>query len=90
VAEKLAAIESARLQSEAALQARITEIEATKATAQQKGVALQLQLDEMQKVKDAEVAKVKEDAAALIPNSLAFIRINLGMPRRKVAIRHQR
>ncbi len=64
VAEKLAAIESARLQSEAALQARITEIEATKATAQQKGVALQLQLDEMQKVKDAEVAKVKEDAAA--------------------------
>jgi hypothetical protein len=62
--EQLAAIESARLQSEAALQARITEIEETKAAAQQQGVALQLQLDEMQKVKDAEVAKVREDAAA--------------------------
>jgi hypothetical protein len=63
-AEKLVAIESARLQSEAVLQARITESEATKAAAQQKSVALQLQLHEMQKVKDAEVGKVKADAAA--------------------------
>jgi hypothetical protein len=64
VAEKIAAIERARLQSEAALQARITEAEATKAAAEQKGVALQLQLEQLTKAKDAEVAKVKEEAAA--------------------------
>jgi hypothetical protein len=63
VAEKITAIENARLQSEAALQVRITEAEATKAAAEQKGVALQLQLEELTKAKDAEVAKVKEDAA---------------------------
>jgi hypothetical protein len=63
VAKKITAIENARLQSEAALQVRITEAEATKAAAEQKGVALQLQLEELTKSKDAEVAKVKEDAA---------------------------
>ena len=64
LAEKLATAESARQQSEAALQAQIAEIEATKTAAEQKGVSLQAQLDELQKAKDAELAKVKEDAAA--------------------------
>ena len=39
-------------------------MEETKVAAEQKGVALQLQLDELRKAKEAEVAKVKEDAAA--------------------------
>ncbi len=60
----IAAIESARLQSEAGLQARIAEVEATKADAEQKGVALQLQPHELTTAKDAEVAKVTEEAAA--------------------------
>ena len=64
VAEKLTASENARLKSEAALQARITEIEASKTTAEQQGAALRTQLDELHKSKDAEIAKVKDDAAA--------------------------
>lgn len=64
VAEKLTASENARLKSEAVLQARITEIEASKATAEQQGAALRTQLDELHKSKDAEIAKVKDDAAA--------------------------
>ena len=64
VAEKLAASESARLESEAALQARIAQAEETKLAAEQKGAALQLQLDELHKANEAEVAKVREDAAA--------------------------
>lgn len=63
VAEKLTGIENARLESEAALQRRISEIEAGKTVAEQQGAALRTQLDELQKVKDAEIAKVKEDAA---------------------------
>jgi hypothetical protein len=64
VAEKLTASENARLKSEAALQARITEIEAGKTAAEQQGAALRTQLDELHKSKDAEIAKVKDDAAA--------------------------
>jgi hypothetical protein len=63
-AEKLAASESARLKSEAELQARIIQAEETRAAAEQRGTAIQLQLDELRKAKEADVAKVKEDAAA--------------------------
>jgi hypothetical protein len=63
-AEQLTASENARLKSEAALQARITEIEATKTAAEQQRLALRAQLAELQKTKDAEVTKVKEEAAA--------------------------
>lgn len=56
-AEKIAVAERARQQSEAALNTRIT-------TAEQKGVTLQAQLDDLQKAKDAAVAKVRDDAAA--------------------------
>jgi hypothetical protein len=64
VAEKLAAIETARRESETALQARIIEAESSKIAAEQKGAALLLQLDELQEASEAEVAKVKEDAVA--------------------------
>jgi hypothetical protein len=63
VAEKLAAIETASRESEAALQARIAEAESNKTAAEQKGAALALQLAQSQEAKEAEVAKVKEDAA---------------------------
>ena len=63
-AEKVAEAERSRQEMQTGLQARITEVEATKAAAERKSIALQLQLDQMQKIKDYEVAKVKEDAAA--------------------------
>ena len=63
-AEKLAAIKTASKEAEAALQTRIEEAESQKSAAEQKGVELALQLAESQKAKEAEVAKVKEDAAA--------------------------
>jgi len=61
-AEKLGAIETASKEAEAALQARIVEAESHKIAAEQKGAALALQLDESQKAKEAEVAKVKQEA----------------------------
>ena len=64
VAEKLAVAERAHQQLETALNAKIKEIEATKTAAEQKGATLQAQLDELQKDKDAEVAKLKDDAVA--------------------------
>jgi hypothetical protein len=63
VAERLAAAETALTESEAALQARITEAESSKIAAEQKATAMLLQLDELQKAREAEVAKVKDDAA---------------------------
>jgi hypothetical protein len=51
------------MESETALQARITEAESSKIAAEQKGTALLLQLNELQKTSEAEVAKVKEAAA---------------------------
>jgi hypothetical protein len=63
VAERLAAAETALRESETALQARITEAESSKITAEQKAAALLLQLDELEKAREAEVAKVKDDAA---------------------------
>src|SRR6266566_1733805 len=64
IAERLAAIETARRESETALQARITEAESSKIAAEQTGNTLMLQLDELRKASEAEVAKVKEEAAA--------------------------
>jgi hypothetical protein len=63
-AEKLAAAERSRQEMQAGLQQQVAQAEAARIAAEQKDAALQLQLDEMRKVKDAEVAKVKEDAAA--------------------------
>ena len=57
VAEKLAASEAARAELDTALR---TQIEA----AEQKGAVLQDQLTALQQAKDAELTKVKEDAAA--------------------------
>jgi hypothetical protein len=65
VAEKLAASETARVKSEAALQARIAKVEETKAAAEQKGFALQAQLDELCRTKDDQIAEMKEAAAAV-------------------------
>lgn len=62
--ERLAAIQTASKEVEAALLVRIEEAESKKGAAEQKGVELTLQLAEAQKSKEAEVAKVKEDAAA--------------------------
>ena len=64
VAEKIAAIETARRESETALQRRITEAESSKIAAEKKGTALLLQLDELQKAREAEVAKMKEEAGS--------------------------
>ena len=61
-AEKLAASENARLESEAALQARIAQAEEIKVAVEQKGVALQLQLDELHKAKEAEAIRIRQEA----------------------------
>ena len=63
VAEKLAALEASRLKSESALQAKLEEAESGKIAAEQKGVELLSQLDEAQKGREAEVAKIKAEAA---------------------------
>jgi hypothetical protein len=63
LAERVATIEAARSESEAGLQARITEAEATRIAAEEKGVTLTLQLDELRRANEAEVARVKEGAA---------------------------
>jgi hypothetical protein len=64
VAEKFAASESARLASEAELQERIIQAEETWAAAEQRRTDIQVQFDEFRKAKEADVLKVKEDAAA--------------------------
>ncbi len=64
VAERLAAVETARKESETALQTQIEEAESCRIAAQQAGTALLVQLDELQKAREADVAKVKADAAA--------------------------
>jgi hypothetical protein len=74
VAETLAASESAHLKSEAALQARIAQAEETKAAAEQKGVALQLQLNELRKANDAEVAKLSEQYELALNERLGSLR----------------
>ena len=63
VAVRLLALETTNKESEAALQVRISQAELDKVAAEQKGDALLLQLNELQKSRDAELVKVKEDAA---------------------------
>jgi hypothetical protein len=62
-AEGIAAIETAQRQSEAELKARISEAEALKITAEQNQSRLASELDALRNSKEAEVAKVKEEAA---------------------------
>jgi hypothetical protein len=62
-AERIAAIEAAQRESEANLQARINETEASRIAAEQKETTLVLQLDELRHANEAEVAKIKEEAA---------------------------
>lgn len=62
-AERIAAIEAAHKASESALQARIKEAEASRIAAEQKENTLASQVEDMRKASEAEVAKVKEEAA---------------------------
>jgi hypothetical protein len=63
-AERIASIEAARHESEARLQTRINDADASRIAAEQKESALALQLDELRNASEDEVAKVKEEAAA--------------------------
>jgi hypothetical protein len=63
VAKKLAAIETARMESEAVLLVRVAEAETNRIAAEKKGTALLQQLGELQKAREADLAKVKADAA---------------------------
>lgn len=64
VAHQLTTIESEHRQSQMALQAKITEVEANKMAAESKSLILQEQLGQAIKQKDEEVAKIKEAAVA--------------------------
>lgn len=65
--ERIAAIEAAQRESEAAFQTRINEAEASRIAAEQKEATLALQLDQLRQANEAEVAKVKEEAASELP-----------------------
>jgi hypothetical protein len=62
--DKLAAAERMRQQMEAGLQQQLAQTESARLAAEQASINLQARLDELAKTKDAEVAKVKEEAAA--------------------------
>jgi hypothetical protein len=62
-AEKLAEAQRARTESETEFQARLAEVELSKTAAEEAGASLLLQVDELTKAKEAEVAKLKEEAA---------------------------
>ena len=64
IAEKLAEAQSAHTESEAALQARIDAAEANRKAAEEARASLSAQVADLQKIREAEVAKIKEDAAA--------------------------
>jgi hypothetical protein len=64
IAEKLAEAQSAHTKSEAALQARIDAAEANRKAAEESSASLSAQVTDLQKAQEAEVAKIKEDAAA--------------------------
>ncbi len=69
-AQRVAAIEEARRESEAALQSRINETENSRIAAEQKGAGLASQLEELRQSSDANVAKIKEEAAAELSRTL--------------------
>ncbi len=62
--DRLAAIEAANFESEAALRALVAEAESSRIAAERDGAALLLRLGEIQEARDAEVAKVREEAEA--------------------------
>lgn len=64
VAERVAAIEAARVQSETALEQQLKDAESSKIAAEQKGIELAQQVTRMQTENDAQLAKLKEDTAA--------------------------
>jgi hypothetical protein len=64
MADKLAASEAARAESDAALRVQIEQTDAVRTAAEQKHTALQEQLTTLQHAKAAELAKLKEEAAA--------------------------
>jgi hypothetical protein len=63
MAEKLAASEMAHAELDTTLRAQIAQAEATRKAAEQKGAALEEQLTALQQTNEAELAKVKGDAA---------------------------
>ncbi len=63
-AERITAAEAARRESETALQAKITEVEVAAIAAKENETALRVQLEQLRNAGEAEVAKVKENAAA--------------------------
>ena len=62
--DKLAEAERIRQQMQAALQQQLAQTESARLAAEQTGVNLQAQLNELAKTRDAEVAKAKDEAAA--------------------------
>lgn len=66
VQEKISAMKLAHKDSEAALLARIAEAEEAKTTAQQAGIALQAQIDQLRCENEAAIEKVKQDAETRI------------------------
>jgi hypothetical protein len=62
-ATRIEAVEAARRESESALQSRIDESEASRVAAEQKGTAIQLQLTQLRQANEAEVARIKQNAA---------------------------
>lgn len=63
-AEKLADAERSRQAVQAELQQQVAAADAARMVAEHAGASLQAQLENLQRIKDAEVAKAKEDAAA--------------------------
>jgi len=63
-AERITAIEEAQRESVAGMQTRIDEAETSRIVAEQKETALASQLSELRQVAQAQVARVKEEAAA--------------------------
>lgn len=64
LATKLAEIERARVESETALKARIEELDGVRANAEQKGINLQAQLDQLRRDSAAALDEVKAEARA--------------------------
>jgi hypothetical protein len=62
-ANRIAMIEAAQMEAEAALRSHIDEAEQGRILAEQGGAGLKLQLDEMAKSREAEILKVREEAA---------------------------
>ena len=63
-ADRIAGIEAARKESEQSLHARLHEAEQYRVAAEESRISLASQLDALQKAKDLEIAKLKEDAAS--------------------------